>query len=161
MTLENLKSRQIIAKDAGLVVPAYLGKGRMLALNSTPPVVGTYILGDINSTIALLDVPAGKYLYIGYLSLVTNSAFGAARLLDIGWDAYTQEDGTAVAASGNGIHSAADVSAAGSFIPLSGIGVTKTKLFDSRGPGVRIRAKVTGAALPAGTTVNMVMIFMG
>lgn len=160
MTLENLKSRQIIAKDVGQTVPAYMGKGHMIALVSSPPVVGTYILGDVNSTIALVDVPAGKYTLIGYLSKVMNSAFGASRTMDIGWDAYTTEAGVAVAALENGIHTAADVSAAGSFVPLSALGVTQTKLFDSRS-GVRIRAKVEGGALSAGMTVDMVLVFVG
>lgn len=158
MAVENLKSRQIIARDAGQTVDSYIGHGQLMVLRSSPPVAGSYAAGDANSTIALVVIPPGKFTLLGDLSRVRHSAFGTGRTMDIGWDAYTNQDGTAVAADEDGIHSAADVSAAGSFVPLDELGVSAMKVFDSR-DGVTIRAKVEAAALSAGETIDAIFVF--
>jgi hypothetical protein len=159
MAVENLKSRQIIASELGATVPSYIGNGRLRAIRSSAPVVGSYGAGDANSTIALLKIPGGKLTLLGHLSIVRHSAFGTARTMDIGWDAYTNMDGTAVAADEDGIHSAADVAAAGSFVPLDELGVSAMKVFDSL-EGVTIRAKVEADALLTGETLDVVLVFM-
>jgi hypothetical protein len=158
MAVEALKSRQIIARDAGVLVPSYLGKGQCFFLRSSPPVAGSYGSGDANSTIHLVTVPPGKFMLIGPLSFVAHSAFGTARTMDIGWAAYTNEDGTAVGADEDGIHSAADVAAAGAFVPLDELGVSRMKLFDSRN-GVDILAKIEAAALSTGETIDAIFCF--
>jgi len=159
MAVEALKSRQIIARDAGLLVPSYLGKGQMFALRSSPPVAGSYASGDANSTIDLVVVPPGKFVMLGDLCRIRHSAFGTGRTMDVGWAAYTNEDGTAVTADEDGIHSAADVAAAGSFVPLDELGVSAMKLFDSR-EGVTIKVKIEAAALSSGETIDAYFVFM-
>jgi len=157
MAVTAQKSLQVGNADLGIKTPAYIAKGQMFCLRSSPP-VGDYGIGDANSTIALVKVPAGRYTLIGFLSKVCHSAFGTARTMDIGWDAYTKEDGTPVAADEDGIHSAADVSAAGSFVPLDELGVSQSKVFDSR-EGVTIRAKVEAGAILTGETVDAFFVF--
>lgn len=158
MAVEHLKSRQIIASEAGQMMYSHLGKGKLFALRSSPPVVGSYGAGDTNSTIALCKVPAGRFTLLAHLSIVRHSAFGTARTMDIGWDAYTDQAGTAVDADEDGIHSAADVAAAGSFVPVDELGVSGFRVFDSR-EGVTIRAKVEAAALSSGETLDCVFVF--
>jgi len=159
MAVEALKSKQIINRDAGVLTDSYEGKGRLFVLRSSPPVAGSYAAGDANSTIHLVHLPAGKYTLLGDLSRVRHSAFATARTLDIGWAAYTTQAGVAVAADEDGIHSAADVAAAGVFTPLDELGVSGMKLFDSR-DGVDIVAKVEAAGLGAGETLDAFFVFM-
>src|SRR5688572_33378586 len=111
MAVEHLKSRQIIAAEAGERLPSYLSKGQLFALRSSPPVAGSYGAGDANSTIALVKIPPGKYTLLGDLCRIRHSAFGSGRTMDVGWDAYTNEDGTPVAADEDGLSSAAGVAA--------------------------------------------------
>lgn len=159
MAVENLKSLQEVNRAAGVLTPSYIGKGQLFALRSSPPVAGSYASGDANSTIALCFLPAGKYTLLGHLSTVAHSAFGTGRTMDIGWDAYENQDGTTVNADEDGIHSAADVAAAGAFVPLDELGVSRMKVFDSKN-GVTIRAKVEAAALSSGETIDAVFVFM-
>lgn len=159
MAVEHLKSKQIIASDAGQMSESHEGKGQLFALRSSPPVAGSYGAGDENSTVALCKIPAGRFTLIGDLCRVRHSAFGTGRTMDIGWDAYTNQDGTPVTADEDGLHSAADVSAAGVFTPVDELGVSGMKTFDSR-DGVVLRAKVEGAALLSGETIDAVFVFM-
>ena len=161
MAVENLKSKQIINKDATPKVlnPAHSGKGQLFALFFEPPTAGSFASGDANSTIALCDLPPGKSRYLVFPSRIYHSAFGTGRTMDIGWDAYTEEDGDAVVADEDGLHSAADVSAAGSFTPGDEIAVLGSLLFNNR-TDVRFRAKVEAAALSAGETLSGYLIFM-
>lgn len=159
MAVENLSSKQEINRAAGVLTNSYEGKGQLFALRSSPPVAGSYGSGDANSTIALCHLPAGKFVLLGHLCTVRHSAFGTGRTMDIGWDAYTNQDGTAVNADEDGLHSAADVAAAGSFVPLDELGVSAMRLFDSR-DGVTFRAKVEAAALSTGETLDVILVFM-
>jgi hypothetical protein len=158
MAVENLSSLQEVNRAAGKTTYSYQGFGRLRVLRSSPPVVGSYGSGDANSTIALCHLPAGKFVLLGHLCTVRHSAFGTGRTLDIGWDAYTTQAGVAVAADEDGVHSAADVAAAGSFVPLDELGVSSMKLFDSR-EGVTFRAKVEAAGLSSGETLDMILVF--
>lgn len=117
--------------------------------------------GDATSTQRLIKLPAGKVRLIGPLSYVIPSAFGAARVLDIGWEAYRDKLGVAVAASANGVNDDIDVSAA----VLARLGVTAagvpkladgTKLFESSA-GVVLFSTVAGGTIPAGATLQGVL----
>ncbi len=158
MAVVNSKSTQVTNQDAGLMSPAYSGKGQTFSLffDALPTA------GDANSTVAIAYLPPGKYRYLGHESRIYHSAFGTARTLDVGWDAYTNEDGTAVVADEDGIHSAADVSVAGSFQPQDELLThpVGTKVFDSR-DGILFRIKVEGGALSAGEEVSGYMTFLG
>src|SRR5687767_11735622 len=59
--------------------------------------------GDIGSFVRLYKdhiptIPAGRYWFHGLLSHFTCDAFGAARTVDFGWNAYTDINGDAVVA---------------------------------------------------------------
>lgn len=147
MAVTESKSVQCTAHDLGENVPAHSGKGEVMLLFFD----GVTIAGDANSTIALCDLPAGTFRYLGFLSKFYHSAFGTARTMDIGWDAYTTEAGVEVAADEDGISSAQDSAALGSFSPLDELSTTPIaqKIFSSRN-GVRFRAKTEAAAVGAG-----------
>lgn len=119
--------------------------------------------GDANSTIDLRQLPPGKFRIVGQASYVRTSAFGASRTLDIGHTGYTQPDGTAVAADEDALHSAADVSSAGGFVPadeIYGAGNGGTFLVNSA-TVVTIEAKVEGGTIPAGATIDGYIVTIG
>jgi hypothetical protein len=120
----------------------YYGKLRVLRFDFTQAGAG-----DINSTVDLVKLPAGRVTLFGSLSRVGHDALGAARTLDVGWTAYTEPDGDAVAADEDGLHSAADVSAAGSFNPSDELGNDAAHQFWSK-EGVLLQAKVEGGTIP-------------
>lgn len=68
--------------------------------------------GDDGSDVTIWTIPAGCRI-IPHLSTLRFSAFGAARVMQIGHKAYTDSDGATIAANLNAFVSAIDVSAAG------------------------------------------------
>lgn len=156
MAVVNSFSTALTNKNNGLTTPAHssIGKVKRIHFDALPTA------GDVNSTVAILDIPPGKYRFDRFTSRLYHSAFGTGRTLDVGWDAYTNEDGTPVAASEAGLTAAADVSSAGEFSPGAALTTHPVgqKVFDSR-DGVRIRCKVEGAALSAGEEVSGFMDF--
>lgn len=112
--------------------------------------------GDANSTIRICRTKKG-YRFNPYNSYIKWTAFGAARVLAFGWEAYTDPDGTAVAASATGLATGLDVSAAGqNSVAASPTTVTHDKIFN--GEAV-ITAQVTGGTIPAGAIVRGVLAF--
>ena len=117
--------------------------------------------GDIGSFILLFKdqyptIPAGRWWFYGALSLLTCDAFGAARTLDFGWDAYVGEDGVAVVADDNGLDDNIDVAAAKTANTLGtslAAGTGRRQLFSSK-TGVNLRFTVAGGTIPAATKVN-------
>jgi len=111
--------------------------------------------GDVNSTADLLNMPPGKYRILLDQSNVTTSAFGASRTLDVGYSAYTNYDGTAVAADEDAFVSAADVSSAATTALSEALanGADRTYLVDSK-EGFILRAKCEGDTLPANATIK-------
>ena len=59
--------------------------------------------GDAGSLAYLIKLPAGKVRLILPLSRVHSSALGSSRTMDLGWIAYTDDDGDAVAVDPNGL----------------------------------------------------------
>lgn len=119
--------------------------------------------GDANSTVDLIKVPAGKWTMYCPLAFIQWDAFGAARTLDIGWTAYNDNDGTAVAADADGIETDIDVSSAGQQAGLGdgvAAGAGRCISFDSRS-GVVIQAKVIADTIPIGTKVSGFFILSG
>lgn len=108
--------------------------------------------GDVNSLQYLTKLPAGKINVLTDLSKVFFSAFGAARTLDIGWDAYNDVDGDEVAADVDGVLDGEDVSAAGN-AALLGASSGGVLPFHSQ-QGVDIVAKVLGDTIPAAATLK-------
>lgn len=97
---------------------------------------------DTNSIINLAQLPPGRVLLLGRLCRIYHNLTTGSQLLNIGWAAYTDIDGSAVNASVAGLDADIDVDTAGS---IDGIGTvlaatsSQTKLFESRS-GVTITA---------------------
>ena len=100
-------------------------------------------VGDAGSSVALCSLPAGKVKVLlkssnAYVNWTTSSA-----TLDLGWDAYTNISGTAVAADPDGLVDGLDVDTVGYQTlegALAGIKATGgTHTFESQG-GDDIRA---------------------
>lgn len=108
--------------------------------------------GDATSKQRLVKLPAGKVRVILPLSRVAHSAFGAARTLSLGHEAY-ETAGVAVAEDLADLDTGVDVSAAGSFIPTGTLGGDETKEFDSD-EGVVITASNAGGTIPAAATLQ-------
>lgn len=116
--------------------------------------------GDANSLAYLVKLPAGRVRVLGALSRIQFAAFGTGRTLDVGHAAYTESDGTAVAADEDDLDAAVDVSAAGSAAlgTALGAGTGDSKIFDSRS-GVQIQAKVESGTIPDGTKLTGYIAF--
>jgi hypothetical protein len=152
MAVVNENSAQANAILTGKMLAAHKDQARVLELvfNHTQVVAG-----DATSEQKLVKIPAGIFRFHRTLSNIFFSAFGAARVLDIGWLAYVDKNGTAVAASANGLNDNIDVSAAGTAIIGLAIAVGY-KDFESR-DGVWITSTVAGGTIPAGATLDGVV----
>ena len=159
MAVTTEKSDQITNQEASPPVMSGVdtlrGKLKILRFTFTQ---GT-AAGDATSTMELVKVPAGVVRVFLALSRITTSAFGAARTLDIGWQAYTDTNDAAVAADPNGLDDGVDVSAAVSYNPIGTVGEDETYLFESNG-GVTIEAQVNDATIPAAATINGYFVYV-
>jgi len=113
--------------------------------------------GDAGSSVALCSLPAGKVrVLLASSSAYVNWTTGSATL-DLGWDAYTNTDGNAVAADVDGLVDGLNVETAG--YQTFGAGTTAaggTHLFESQG-GVIIRATSPGAIAAGDDLVGYMM----
>ena len=122
--------------------------------------------GDATSTVDLVLLPAGKYRILLAESQIEWTAFGAARTLDIGHPAYTNSDGTAVAASLALYDDDVDVSSAGQ-AAIGSDYVTATLAKKAKGHyidslnGVTIRATVAGGTIPDLAELHGYLTIMG
>jgi len=97
-------------------------------------------VGDAGSSVALCALPAGKVKVLlsssnAYVNWTTSSA-----TLDLGWDAYTNISGTAVAADPDGLLDGLDVDAVGyQNFGADQVATGGTYTFETQG-GVVIRA---------------------
>ena len=108
--------------------------------------------GDDLSTARLFVLKANEVLSTHTMS-VAFSAFGAARTLNIGHEAYTVPGSTETAADPNAIADGIDVSAAGRAV----VADAPTSNLDSFGPfnvDIVIVAQVDGGTIPAAATIN-------
>jgi len=111
------------------------------------------VAGDIASTIELCELPPGKVRVIPALSKFNNSAWGAARTLDIGHRTYQKRDSaseTFEAEDADAFVAAADVSAVGEGRGFDSI--TKFDLYSKA--GVNVFATVAGGTIPVGATLS-------
>lgn len=106
--------------------------------------------GDAGSTADLVQLPPGLVRVFLSNSHIEWTAFGAARVLDIGYAAYVQPDGTAVVADDNAFDDNIDVSSAGNAALGSDVAALSGKMmeFNSR-DGVTLFATVAGGTIPA------------
>ena len=119
--------------------------------------------GDANSTIDLVKMPVGKTVTIlKNLSRVACSAFGAARLLDIGHTGFTNLDGTVVAAAADVLLDGGDVSAIAELdlgVGTNALTVTNTFTINSRTAAL-IQAIVLADTIPAGATLTGYIVYV-
>ncbi len=108
-------------------------------------------VGDANSTIGLIKLPPGMITIHADLCKIVHSAFGSGRVMDVGYDAYIDIDGTRVAADPDALQSEANVASAGSFVPNDEAGL-RIRLSSLR--GITLRAKVTGGSIPDEATLG-------
>lgn len=111
--------------------------------------------GDATSSVALCKLPAGKVrLLLGSSFMYVNWTTASATI-DLGWDAYTDQDGTTTTADPNGLLDGLDVDTAGLYsgedlVTLAAIKATGgTKVFESK-DGVVIRATSQDTAIVDG-----------
>ena len=113
--------------------------------------------GDAGSSVALCSLPAGKVrVLLSSSNAYCNWTTGGATL-DLGWDAYTNTDGNAVAADADGLVDGLNVETAG--YQNFGANTTATGgtyLFESQG-GVVIRATSPGAIAAGDDLVGYIM----
>ena len=104
--------------------------------------------GDANSTVTLGKLPAGRVRVIGGLSRFYCNWVTGSQTMDIGWAAYTDEDGDDVALDVDGLVDGLDVDAVGYFTMASNIAAGQllggTYTFNSNN-GVVITAKAIAA----------------
>ena len=109
--------------------------------------------GDATSSVALCELPAGRVRVLASLSRAYVNWTTSGATLDLGWDAYTDLSGTAVAADPNGLIDGLDVDAVG-FQTLEGAIAANlltggTYVFESK-DGVVIRATSQDVAIADG-----------
>jgi len=109
--------------------------------------------GDATSTMSLIILPPGRNRIYLRDCIVAFSAFGAARVLDIGYAAYTDRDGNAVAAAPAAFVNDLDVSSAGTSSFAGVVGGEESFLFENR-DSVTIIGTVAGGTIPAAATLN-------
>ena len=115
--------------------------------------------GDAGSSARLIRLPAGRVRVLLALSRIAFSAMGTARTMDLGWEAYTDDNGTAVAAAAAGLDAAVNVAAAGSVNPSGTVGGDETVLFASES-GVVIAATINGGTIPAAATLKGYLLYV-
>lgn len=133
---------------------AWSGKLRVAYFTATQ--VGA---GDAASIQYLVKMPAGRVRIIPALSRITNSAFGASRVLDVGHGGYTNKSGTAVPASANYLANDIDVSAAANNAFATTTSADPTYLIESRG-GFTIQSVVAGGTIPDAATLKGYIVYI-
>jgi len=114
--------------------------------------------GDAGSTAALVKLPPGEVRVFNDLSRIYSSAMGSGRTMDIGHEAYTEQDGDAVAADPDDLDANVDVSAAVAFNIGGTVGTHETKVFNSR-DGVILTAQVNDGTMPAAATISGYIVY--
>jgi len=115
--------------------------------------------GDANSTVTIGKLPAGRVRVIGGLSRFYCNWVTGSQTMDIGWDAFTAQDGTTTAADADGLVDGLDVDTVGYFAVESALAAEKatggTHLFESR-DGVVIVAKAIAALVDGDDLVGYI-----
>lgn len=107
--------------------------------------------GDANSTLELVRLPSGSRLIL-MASRLRWTAFGASRVLSLGYRAYRKADGTTQAESLTALGTALDVSAAGNALLNTLTTPIHTYLFE--GDAVLV-VQCTGGTIPAAAVVAL------
>lgn len=111
--------------------------------------------GDAGSTIRICKVPQ-RARVLPALCHVRFTAYGAARVLKFGWEAYLKPDGTTAAADDDGFGTGLDVSGAGIAF-LSGL-TTPIHQKEFEGAAV-LTCTCTGGTIPIGAVTSFVIVY--
>ena len=150
VTLENsIQIARLLAGAIKNLTTDLLGRMRKMRFDFTQGAAA----GDATSTMALIIIPAGITRVYLRESLIAFSAFGAARVLDIGYSGYTDRNGEAVAAAPAAFVNDLDVSAAGTSALTGVVGGEESFLFESSSE-ITVFATVAGGTIPAAATLN-------
>lgn len=114
--------------------------------------------GDATSSVEVVRLPPGTVRLLGALSRVEHNWTTASATMDIGWDAYTDLDGDAVAADSDGIDDGIDVDTAGATAIGSAL-TADTKVFISR-DGVSIRLTSQDTAIADTDTASGYLVYV-
>lgn len=115
------------------------------------------VAGDINTTMDLCYLPPGNVRVLPYLSNVAVSAWGAARTLNIGHRAYSNEDQSPqIAENSSAFAAAIDVSAA-AIKPFSTT-VLKYDMYSKA--SIKVFATVLGGTIPVGATLKGLIAYL-
>jgi hypothetical protein len=117
--------------------------------------------GDANSTVEVVKLPAGKVRVLFQSSRIEHNWTVATVDMNVGWQAYTDNDGEAVVADPNGLDAAVDVETAGIITPGSAIaaGAGKTMVFNSLS-GVTLELQAVAAGLNIGDTAQGYFVYV-
>lgn len=158
MAVTNQKSDQVTNFDA--VPPVKAGAhdihGRLRVAYFKHTQSGA---GDATSDIEAVRLPAGKVRILGALSNIEVSWATASATMDVGWAAYEDLNGTAVAADPNGLDDGINVDTANTETAIGSLVEAKTKLFESKG-GVSIMLTSQDVALADGDTAEGYIVYV-
>ena len=112
--------------------------------------------GDTASFQVMLKLPGRRFRVLGHLSRIDFSAFGAARVLDLGHQAYVGGDGVTVALVADALLNGLDVSGAGGNAITGGTGLdaSSTQEFDVGGDGIVFESTNLAGTIPAAATLR-------
>ncbi len=155
-TNNSVEYAKIYATEPAELVDANEWAGRLRIQRFTYTQSGA---GTVGETLAAVKLPAGKVRVLLPLSYIHTSGLGTSGTIDVGWEAYTDRDGTAVAADPNGLKDGIDAASAGADVPTGTVGTDETYEFDSR-DGVVITLQFNDNPLDDTDTVKGYFIYV-
>lgn len=115
------------------------------------------VAGDINTTMDLCYLPPGNVRVLPSQSYVAVSAWGAARTLNVGHRAYSNEDmSVQIAENASAFGTGIDVSAA-AIKPISAT-VLKYDMYSKA--GIKVFLTVLGGTIPVGATLKGLLAYL-
>lgn len=103
--------------------------------------------GDAESKIVVAKLPAGRLRIVLDETRIANSALGSGRTLNVGLQAYTAKDGSAVAAADDALKSGVSAASAATAAISAANGSDPTVFINSR-DGVTVELTVKGGTIP-------------
>ena len=114
--------------------------------------------GDATSSVEVVRLPPGTVTLLGRLCNIEHNWTTTSATMDVGWDAYTALDDSAVAADPNGLDDGIDVDTAGETTIGSAVAAGR-KQFASK-DGVSIRLTSQDVAIADGDTAEGYLVYV-
>lgn len=151
MAVVTVKSTQVTSLDEKTILNTreLAGRKRVAKFTYTAPAAH-----DAGSDVVLARLPANKMTILGTESYLKTSAFGASRVGKVGYLAYTNIDGEAVAADDDALASALDLATAATNTLHNAIALADVSLTLENQGGIDINLTVTGGTIPSGATIK-------